>query len=471
MVAGDPNESGRHDENLGIGPFFGRLRRVWQGRSINVVGVVAQSYVNFQIHNPNLHHLRIKQGFPMPVGRPRKIPARIFYATSGPADLIAAHHHWKKGEPHPNVVSVTFSSQIQDACRKLGAQAYLVSSNARNAVEHDPPFTLEHRPNSGTGAAGLKYHVSMVRRGLDLLRTARRFNADLAILDSGCTHYFMFSLFWLFRIRVVTVLHNALWPKGHPPTRPIPRLVMTLNSVLFWRRLPEGAICMSPECERQILSQFRKPPARRMTFVALAQFYRDRYENIPPPPAHSEIPFQIMFVGRVVIEKGVFDILEMARRIQDRMPGRVRWVLCGDGADLGRLRSAQREMGLESIVEIRGWTLPAAQAEIYARSHAAIVPSRSDCGEAMAMTAIEAVLAGRPVITNDVVPALELLKPACAEARTDDVESYVEQIIRLVTDESEYRKLCLACAELGEQFYNRENGLAAVLERVVTRSA
>ena len=83
------------------------------------------------------------------------------------------------------------------------------------------------------------------------------------------------------------------------------------------------------------------------------------------------------------------------------------------------------------------------------------------------MTAAEAVLAGRPVITNSVVPALEVLKPACIEARTDDVDSYVSSILRLIDDPDQYENICKACRDLQEQFYDREQGLAAVLTKIL----
>jgi hypothetical protein len=83
------------------------------------------------------------------------------------------------------------------------------------------------------------------------------------------------------------------------------------------------------------------------------------------------------------------------------------------------------------------------------------------------MTAAEAILAGRPLITNPVVPALELLRPACVEARTDDVDSYVEGVLKLIGDREYYESLRRACPELGEQFYDRNLGLTAVLKRAI----
>jgi glycosyltransferase involved in cell wall biosynthesis len=174
-----------------------------------------------------------------------------------------------------------------------------------------------------------------------------------------------------------------------------------------------------------------------------------------------------MFIGRVNRSKGVFDILEMAQKVEARAPGQVRWEICGSGPDLEELRRRHGEMGLESIVHIRGWTSLPDLIEVYARSHAAIVPTRSTFCEGLAMTAVEAILAGRPLITNPVVPALEVLRPACVAARTNDVDSHVEAVLKLVGDREYYEGLRRACPDLCEPFYDREQGLTAVLKRVI----
>jgi hypothetical protein len=71
------------------------------------------------------------------------------------------------------------------------------------------------------------------------------------------------------------------------------------------------------------------------------------------------------------------------------------------------------------------------------------------------------------VITNPVVPALELLRPACVAAKTDDVDSYVSGVLKLIGDREYYEGLCRACAGQGEPFYDREQGLTATLKRVI----
>ena len=53
------------------------------------------------------------------------------------------------------------------------------------------------------------------------------------------------------------------------------------------------------------------------------------------------------------------------------------------------------------------------------------------------------------------------------EARTDDVDSYVEGVLKLIGDREYYKALRRACPELAKLFYDREQGLTAVLKRVV----
>ena len=174
-----------------------------------------------------------------------------------------------------------------------------------------------------------------------------------------------------------------------------------------------------------------------------------------------------MFIGRVNRSKGVFDILEIARRIEESHPGLIRWEICGRGPHFDELKSRCQELGLERTFQLRGWTSLEDLVGVYARCHAAIVPTRSDFIEGLAMTAVEAILAGRPLITNPVVPALELLRPACVAARTDDVDSHHEAVLKLATDAELYARLCRACPDLRAPFYDRHYGLTAVLKRAL----
>jgi glycogen synthase len=388
---------------------------------------------------------------------------RVFYAA-GPGNIKGAHESWRRNEHYPNENMITFSSQLEQCCEDLGAEAYLVAYNPRKDMLKDGAFTLEHRPKPMPGARGAFYHLAEIFYGLGLLGTAVRYRADVAVIDSGSTHYFVTSLFRLFGIRVIPVLHNTPWPHGFPPARPLPRLILALDG-FFYRHVATAIIGVSPESTRQVeqLTRGRHAPLYQIR----AQMPREYFAQIVPPPPFDLRPFQIMFIGRVNRSKGVFDILEMAQQVEARAPGQVHWEICGSGPDLEELRQRHRELGLESIVNIRGWTPLSDLLEVYARSHAAIVPTRSSFCAGLEITAAEAILAGRPLITNPVVPALEVLRPACVAARTDDVDSHVEGVLKLLGDREYYESLRQACHGLGEQFFDPEQGLTAVLKRLI----
>jgi hypothetical protein len=55
----------------------------------------------------------------------------------------------------------------------------------------------------------------------------------------------------------------------------------------------------------------------------------------------------------------------------------------------------------------------------------------------------------------------------CVAGRTDDVDSHVEGVLRLISDREYYEGLRRACPEVAEPFYDRERGLAAVLRRII----
>lgn len=386
---------------------------------------------------------------------------RVFY-SSGPGNIIESHHCWKQNKYNPTEVSVTFSSQIQDFCKAIGANAYFVSTRSPKAKLADGEFILEHRPKRSH--SGARFHVDEILYGLGLLATALRFRAQIALIDSGSTHYFVMALFRIAGIKVVPILHNTLWPTGFPPTRAIPRLVLRLDS-LFFSWVPTALIAVSPECERQVDSVRGKK--RYTVYQTRAQFDPNFFARIPPPPPHERRPFQIMFIGRISRVKGVFDILEIAKRIEDKYPKLIQWEICGRGVDFEELTVRHRQLHLDGIVNLRGWTSLDDLVNVYTKSHASIVPTRSSFIEGLAMTAAEAILAGRPVVTNPVVPALEIMRSACSEAITNDTESHLQAVLKLATDAEFYRNAQAACVGYQHQFYDRNFGMAAVLKRAL----
>jgi glycosyltransferase involved in cell wall biosynthesis len=201
-----------------------------------------------------------------------------------------------------------------------------------------------------------------------------------------------------------------------------------------------------------------------------AQFLPERFAQIGPPPAFLGTILRIMFIGRVNRIKGVLDILEIARRLEQTRPGRVHWEICGTGPDFDEMKSLRDGLGLTNV-DLLGWVSMETLQQVYNRNHISIIPTRSDFAEGLAMTAAEAILAKRPIITNPTVPAFELLEPAALAVRTNDVQSYVTLIERLLDHPETYKTLCDHCVPLQAQFYDRAHGLTHVLERAISQIA
>ena len=389
---------------------------------------------------------------------------KIFYASAGAADLIESHRWWKAGSDNPNEVSITFSGQIESAVEELDGTAYMLSHHPDGRTLTDGRFTFEHRGRAP--ASGWRYYARELTYARGMVRTARSFGATVAVLDSGSIEIFLMPLFKRAGMKTVVVLHNTLWPHGFRRTTGMRSKLARLER-RFFERYCDGVIAVSPEAERQLREL--APAARCPVMQMRAQFHGDHFRDIPPPPPHGSVPFHLMFIGRLIEAKGALDLPVMARAIQQTHPGLVRWTICGQGDDHERLKAMVAEWNLGEVMDVRGWTSPADQPGIYAESHASIVPTRGSFSEGLAMTAAEAVLAGRPVVTNPVVPAHELLAPACILARTNDPQSHADAIVALATDRDRYERMRAACPDLIAPFLDREQGLTAVLQRMLAQ--
>jgi glycosyltransferase involved in cell wall biosynthesis len=389
-------------------------------------------------------------------------PSRILYAI-GPGDSVESYRRWKAGERMLSETSKTFSGHFYDYCARRGLSAYVVSSHGAAETLRDGRMLIENRPKPGSGP-GLRYHLAQLRYGMSLIATALQWKADTVIVDSGTTHWPLLGLLRLAGIRVVAILHNALWPSGFRPER-LPQRVLLALDRWFWRNVPGAVMAVSPECERQVRELAGVLRARVAQFRA--QFDAAEFASVPPPRPWGDAPLRIMFAGRVERNKGALDIATIARALERRMPGRAVFDVCGAGSALDELRQALSRGGLEGVVRVHGRLNRPRLLEVYARSHAVIVPTRSDFCEGMPMVCAEAILCGRPVITTRLSNALDVLPGALVIATPDDPASYADAILDLLADPERYARHREACERHRAQFLDPAWSLEAALESVL----
>jgi glycogen(starch) synthase len=386
---------------------------------------------------------------------------KIFYISAGAADIITAHRAWRSGTDDPSQMSITFSSQIAEFVEEANAQALFMSFGRDREHFVDERFTVEHRPFQPRN--GARYYLAETQKAAAALFAAKKFGADVALVDSGALAWFALPMFQLAGIPIIPILHNVLWPAGFPPRGLKSKIKASIN-LPFWKQLKGPALGVSEESCRQVRMVCSQKSGSAFRFFP--QFRREYFADIPlPPPRDGQ--FNVLFVGRAVEDKGLLLLPIIAQSVERRSPGAVRWTICGDGPDLSTLRQAVTSMGLDKIFDIRGWTTPAEIKVIYGAIHAVIVPTTSSFHEGFAMTAVEGVLAGRPLVTNSVVPALEDLRPASLSALPDDAESHADAVLALADDHALYERLKSSTQSLAVPFYDMKYGLKAALKLAI----
>src|SRR6185312_8927579 len=186
-----------------------------------------------------------------------------------------------------------------------------------------------------------------------------------------------------------------------------------------------------------------------------------------PDPPGERSPFRVLFAGRIERNKGVFDLLEIARRLSAAGRTDIEFDLCGAGSALDELKRHVEQAGLSERFRLHGHRSRPEMREMFRQCHVLIVPTTTDFAEGFNQVVVEGVLAGRPVITSDVCPALEYVRDAVIEVPPDDVSAYEAAIVRLHDDPSLYEQKRAACGVLQTQFYDESRGWAAALRKAL----
>jgi glycosyltransferase involved in cell wall biosynthesis len=137
------------------------------------------------------------------------------------------------------------------------------------------------------------------------------------------------------------------------------------------------------------------------------RYPEDRIDVIPPPlsEALSAIvpkPFPIdqtptiMFVGRLIPEKGVFDVMKALMMMKTR----ARLIIIGDGADRAHLEKDALTLGISDQVEFRGAMPPEDTRQAYQETWLTVFPSHWP--EPFGFTGIESFLNHRPTVAYNV---------------------------------------------------------------------
>jgi glycogen synthase len=393
-------------------------------------------------------------------------PLRILYAA-GPGDVLGTYRHWSEGQDDPSQVGITYSGQFFDVCRSIGAKGYVLSYCSKKAFLQDSQFTIEHRPKLFPNASGILHHLREVWYGLRLVATALQWRADVVIAATGTTHWFVLALLHYLGIKVIPSLHCVLWRQYVPQTK-VEKLLIKLNAYLFNRSTAILAVSntISGQVKQTIDSRQAKVQGAVLDFLPV---YRGKEFRDVAPPNLTKLPFRVVFIGRVEENKGVFDLLEVAKQLAAQGRRDIQFDICGNGSLLESLRFEIQQAGLEQTVICHGYCNKDKVHQVLSQSHAVIVPTKTSFAEGFCKVVAEGVLAGRPVVTSKVCPALAYARPGVVEASPDNVADYTNALLKLRDDVQFYQQKRQGCFKVQAQFYDFSRSWGATLKSVLVK--
>lgn len=385
---------------------------------------------------------------------------RAILYVAGVADMVGTFDYWSRGEDDPRELAVTYSAQFWNTCHRLGflGKAIAWSSLCRTA-SHERQH-VEERRIYWQGTCGAKYHLGKVVNNARVLWWALR-TRPMMVLVANPSHGWVLAPLRLTRIRVVATLHNALWDSTKGPKKGL----LGWLERFFYRHVCNTVLCVSDQVAKQAESFMG---GRTRTVQFRPSFQRSRFELRDRGIRGRDDVFTVLFAGRLVRAKGIFDLIDVADTLR-REGTRVRFSVCGSGEDRGSLERAITARGLEDWFVLHGHCNADAMGDHLAAAHAVIVPTRSEYPEGMNKVVLEGILAGLPVISSSVCPAIEVGGQAVIAVEPNSVRGYADAIRGLVDSEDAYRARVTASHAVREQLFGEDLSFGRAVEVAVGR--
>lgn len=385
---------------------------------------------------------------------------RIAY-LSGPTNAFEILGALRSGAK-PNYFGTNYMREFLNFADELEAEALIATwYDGPKSIRSTERYTFFNLPPPK--AAGLSYHLQLLRQQLIFLWHFLKFRPDVLLLTGNQEFWWVMWPLKLTGARFVASFHGVIWPKFRKP-KLHQILLLQLNKWLALRRL-DAAVLTSEDIRLQLEESTGRAYSNIRVFPHLPSYDDRQFDGIVPAGALARSPFRVMFMGRIEENKGVFDLVEMADRLERQSPGQYQFEVCGSGSASGRLQDDIEARGLDHVVSCNGYCDPPQIREIMSRSHAVVVPTRKDFDAGFEMTCSEAILSGRPLITSAVCPALYYLKGASIEVEPENVTQYCEAIRSLKEDEGLYREKCQQCVPLRRQFLDSSKSWLTAMRR------
>ena len=335
--------------------------------------------------------------------------------------------------------------------------ATIVSSNRAAKFPRTRAVTLAARRRFGA-----------FRNALRVFTEILGFKPDWIICGKcGVTLWSSYLASRILRVPLVHSRHNWLVEKT-----PIGRIATTIDNWIV--RRTDAVVCHGPYL-RDRLAGIGVPHNRTFEFDSGNATLVKQTES-----AGYDIPVintggrqMVLYVGRMVRQKGIFDLLEACARLFPDLPG-----LCltyvGTGNDLEALREETVRRGLAERVDFLGRVSHMQLGRVMKQSQLVATPTQSRFPEGRCMVVMEALALGIPVVAPGFGPFPYLVRDGVNGLlyRPDSIDELEETIRNALVDEALYRTLANGAKQSGRELlqpkvsYSQALGMALTQVRV-----
>lgn len=259
------------------------------------------------------------------------------------------------------------------------------------------------------------------------------------------------ALFEQFDIAGILIHHcqwmydNAWWVKTHFPQT---RIVDSLHIVEYYFHggFPKESVAhdewidlhhvISPQLEHWLINDHQIAPEKvvdaplvGLTADAKTPSFKERDKTKP---------FTVAYIGRMVRQKRPEAFILAAKAVNAAYPGKVRFIMQGNG-DMDAFSDMMiKRYGLEEVIERRALDAPVAQT--YRDADALLI---SSINEGITLTSIEAISAGVPVLSANVGSQETLIPPKglCRRMTSNFVHDAKSVLSHILNSEEDRRKL------------------------------
>lgn len=165
--------------------------------------------------------------------------------------------------------------------------------------------------------------------------------------------------------------------------------------------------------------------------------------------ANKERPLVLLFVGRLIQEKGIFNLLDAILILSKKIPCQL--LVVGDGKDAKSLEGKINLLGLTNNAILAGYLNGKDLYDVYIKSDVFVLPTLK---EGFPTVIAEAMGFGLPIVTTSIRGAQDHLQEGvnCLFVPPDDPEALVSAIITLESDPELRMRMSKANLEKVKEF-------------------